>query len=161
MPKLRRFELHTLNEVIDDITMLRDRGYSRGGNWTLSQVCEHVAETLRVELDGTVKPLPWIVRATVGNLTFWLFTSRTVHGLSGIPTLKQLVPTGTPNQKDDPEKIEDCLRLLAEIRDRTEPIPPYPLATGVTLKKWQLMMVVHAQHHLEFLKPLAAERSAA
>lgn len=156
MPKLRRFELHTVAEVLQDIRALREQGYERGGNWSLSQVCEHLSGTIRVELDGSIKPMPWVVRATMGNLVFWLFTSRTLHGLSGVPTLKQLVPQPVNGDQDDPTKIDECLRLHEEVRDRTAPIPPYPLATGVTLEKWRLMMVVHAQHHLEFLRPLDA-----
>lgn len=153
MPKLRRLELRTLDEVIDEITRLSQGSYSQGGNWNLTQVCEHLSDTIRVELDGTIKPLPWILRATVGNLVLWLFASRIVHGISGIPTLATLVPK--PREADDPDRIAHCLETHAEARDCPELVHTYPLATSVTADRWREMMTVHAQHHLEFLKPSA------
>ncbi|QDT70156.1 hypothetical protein MalM25_31010 [Planctomycetes bacterium MalM25] len=152
MPKLRRIELRSLDEVIREITDLRDNKYAQGGEWNLSQVCEHLTETVRIELDGAMKPLPWVLRATVGNFVFWLFASRIVHGLSGIPTLPQLVPK--PLDADDSGSIERCLDTLHEARDCPALTHTYPLATSVTVDRWREMMTVHAQHHLEFLKPL-------
>ncbi len=152
MPKLRRLHFDTLDDAIDDITRLRTGGYTRGGKWNLSQLCEHIEGTIRIELDGTMKPLPWVFRATVGNLIFWLFASRVVHGVSGIPTLATLVPE--PAESDDPAAIDRCLETLREARDAPELKHTYPLATGVTVERWRTMMAVHAQHHLEFLKPL-------
>lgn len=151
MPKLRRVDFHTLDEVITDIRNLRDKGYEQGGNWNLSQMCEHLGGTIRIGLDGTMKPLPWILRATVGNLMFWLFTRRLTRGINGIGTLPDLVPAEAESHNE--ALIDECLATMAEARDTTKLEHPYPLTTSVTLDKWQLMMVVHSQHHLEFLKP--------
>ncbi|MEM6654569.1 MAG: DUF1569 domain-containing protein [Planctomycetota bacterium] len=156
MPKLRRFELHSLDEVIAEITRLREGGYARGGNWNLTQVCEHLEGTIRIERDGTMKPLPWVVRATVGNLIFWLLASRVIHGVSGVRTLASLVPEPRDPTHDDNAAIDRCLALHREARDIVELPHTYPLATGVSADRWKTMMTVHAQHHLEFLKPESA-----
>ncbi|TWT97022.1 hypothetical protein Pla108_27990 [Botrimarina colliarenosi] len=153
MPKLRRLKLESLDQVIDEVTRLRDHPYSRGGQWNLSQLCEHLTGTMRIGLDGSVKPFPWLLRATLGNLMFWLFASRVVRGVNGMKTLPQLEPA--PSEADDPEAIERCLSTLREARDRREPLPPYPFTTSITNDRWRQMMVVHSQHHLEFLKPIA------
>ncbi|MEN1679039.1 MAG: DUF1569 domain-containing protein [Planctomycetota bacterium] len=157
MPKIRRVDLDTLDDVIKDIQSLRDRGYSQGGKWNLSQLCEHLTGTMRIGLDGTMKPLPYLARATLGNFVFWLFTRRVSRGIAGIKTMPELEPVDRDD--DDQEVISVCLATLQEARDRTEPIPPYALTTSATLDQWRQMMIVHAQHHLEFLKPVDSNES--
>lgn len=151
MPKVRRIDLYTLNEVIKEISQLRESGYSAGGNWNLSQMCEHLNGTMRIGLDGGLKPFPWILRVTLGNFMFWLFRNRYTRGFNGVSTLPELVPCGLDTEDDT--LIDACLETLAEARDRTTPLPPYPVASQPTVEQWQQMMIVHAQHHLEFLKP--------
>ena len=151
MPKLRRVDLFTLDDVIADISALRDNGYECGGNWNLSQMCEHLGGTIRIGIDGTMKPLPGVVRVTLGNLMFWLFTRRLTRGFKGIKTLPQLVPS--ESKSDNDVLIDECLAIMAQARDLTELKHAYPLATSVTVEKWKQMMIVHSQHHLEFLSP--------
>ena len=151
MPKVRRIDLYTLDEVIAEISRLRESGYSTGGNWNLSQMCEHLNGTMRIGLDGGSKPFPWIMRVTLGNFMFWLFRNRYTRGFNGINTLPELEPREL--DAEDNALVDQCLTTLAEARDRTAPLPPYPIASQPTVVQWQQMMTVHAQHHLEFLKP--------
>ncbi len=151
MPKLRRIDLYSLDEVINEIKRLRESGYETGGNWNLSQLCEHLNGTVRVGLDGSMKPFPWIMRVTLGNFMFWLFRNRYTRGFNGVKTLPDLEPS--ERESDDQATIDECLTTHMEARDRTDPLPPYPIASQPTVEQWQQMMTVHAQHHLEFLKP--------
>ena len=54
---------------------------------------------------------------------------------------------------DDPAKIDRLLATLAEARDFTGPLPPYPLMDGLKLDQWKELMTIHAQHHLRRLEP--------
>lgn len=155
MPKLRQLRLHTLDEVAADIRRLREGGYEKGGEWSLPQMCEHLTGTMRIGLDGSMKPFPWVLRATLGNAMFWLFVSRTLKPGKGVKTLPQLEP-GANIEPDDSEPIDRCLATLAEARDRTEPLPPYPFTTKISNNRWRDMMVAHSEHHLEFLRPNGA-----
>lgn len=150
MPKLRRLRYENLSEVADEIARLRDGGYARGGAWSLEAMCDHLTKTMRIGLDGTHKPAPWLLRATIGNLVFWLFASRVLPGLSGVKTLPELVPEGVV----DAGAIDRCLDTLREAIARTAPLPTYPFATSVSLDRWRQMMLVHSEHHLEFLAPV-------
>lgn len=152
MPKLRSTSFQSFDAIVDDITQLRDQGYSQGGNWNLSQVCEHLAKTMHGGLHGGIQPGPWILRATIYRLLFGivLLTGKMPSGAKAPPEI-------TPGDRtdDDSAKIEECLAILIEARDRQEPIPPSPFVTGMHLKKWKRLMLIHARHHLSFLKPKA------
>lgn len=149
MPKLRNLKLSTLDDVIAEITRLRNGGYMAGGNWNLSQVCDHLGETVRVGLDGDEPRAGWFMRKTFGcviRLMLWRGAMP-----SGAPTLPRLTPAELP--EDDPERIERCQAAYAEARDFSGPLPPYPMADNMTLDRWKRLMVIHAQHHLAFLQP--------
>ena len=102
-------------------------------------------------LNGDLKPLyPWVVRATVMRAVFeTLLLTRYMP--SGAPAPAEIQPATLADE--DPTKIDRCLASIAAVRDRTEPIPPSPLVTGLTLPKWKKLQLIHATHHLAFLKP--------
>lgn len=154
MPKLRKLAFASIDQIAVDIQNLRDSSYEQGGSWNLSQVCEHLAKTLEVGLRGNLPPQgPWIVRATVFRVLFDI-----VIATGWMPSGAQAPPEIQPGDRsdDDPAAIDRCLALLTEARDRTEPLPPFPFASGMHLAKWKKLQRVHCAHHLAFLKPKVA-----
>jgi len=159
MPKLRKPQYDSLDEVARDVERLRDSSYERGGSWNLAQTCDHLAKTVELGLRGGLEPqAPWIVRATVYRLLFDLVIA-TGWMPSGASAPEPLQPA--EGGEEDPEPINRLLTLLAEARDRSEPIPPSPFVTGMHLEKWKKLQRVHAAHHLAFLRPTAPETGAA
>lgn len=151
MPKLRKLTFASLKEVAADIETLRESGYVQGAEWNLSQICEHLAKTMKVGLLGRVPPQgSWIARHTLFRLLFWIVI-KTGWMPSGAKAPDLLQPGD--REEDDLRKIDQCLNLLLEADSRTEPIPPFPFAAGINLPKWKRLQQVHAAHHLSFLKP--------
>lgn len=146
----RQLDFRTLNEAIAEIERLRSGGYTRTGNWNLTQVCEHLTATMRLGMDGGMRPLPWALRATVLRLVVARIL-RTRRMPTGAGTLPSLVPHEA--RYDDDATIDMCLATLSEARDFAGPLPTYPLSTGIDLEKWRDLMCVHAAHHLGFLLP--------
>lgn len=147
--KRRPLDLRTLDDVIAEVERLRDGGYTATGKWNLSQICEHVRETIRIGIDGDEPRLSWPMRKVFGLIFAQVLRSRTM--VTGAPTIPRLTPE--PMEADDPATIDRCLETLAEARDFAGPLPPYPLMDGMTLEKWKNLMVIHSQHHLRFLQP--------
>ncbi|MEN0111536.1 MAG: DUF1569 domain-containing protein [Planctomycetota bacterium] len=150
--KLRKLDFYQLDELIAEIERLRDGGYTPRGKWNLSQVCDHLTETMRIGMDGDEPRVPWPMRKVFGAI-LWVARKQRVM-MRGAPTIPRLTPE--ERDADDPERIDRCLRTLAEARDFAGPLPPYPLCDGMTVESWQDLMVVHGQHHLRFLEPGAA-----
>ncbi len=149
MAKRRELDFHSLDELIVEVERLRNGGYTACGNWNLSQIGDHLSETIRIGMDGDEKRLPWPMRKVFGMVLWYARRSRKM--MAGAPTLPRLTPQ--PLEADDPAKIDRLLATLAEARDFPGPLPPYPLCDGLTLEGWKDLMVVHGQHHLRFLEP--------
>lgn len=155
--KLRRVSFDAFDEVVDDIRRLHADGYTHGGNWNLSQICDHLAATLRGGMHGGIKPMPWIARATAGKLlTEYILLSRRMG--SGFPTPVELAPAQLP--ADDPARVDECIATLAEARDFSGPLRPHPYCLGLTLPKWKRLMLIHCGHHLSFLQPAEKPQAA-
>lgn len=151
MPKLRKPQYATLDEVIADVERLRSGPYERGGNWSLTQTCEHLAKTMEVGLRGGLpRQAPWIVWATIYRVLFDIVIAT---GWMPSGATAPVVIQPDPNDEEDQAKIDACTALLREARDRTEPIPPFPFAAGMHLEKWKKLQRVHCAHHLAFLRP--------
>jgi hypothetical protein len=152
MPKLRKLRFATFDDAIADIERLRSGPYERGGAWSLTQCCDHLANTIDVGLNGGLKPLmPWVLRATLVRFVFeGLLLTECMP--SGAPAPPELHPAKLADE--DPAKIDRCLRMIAAARDRTDPIPPSPFVVGMTLPKWKKLQRIHLAHHLAFLKSI-------
>jgi hypothetical protein len=152
MPKLRKLRFATLDDAIADIERLRSGPYERGGAWSLTQCCDHLGSTIQVGVDGGLRPLyPWALRATLVRIAFeGMLLAECMP--SGAPAPAEILPTS--GLDEDPEKIDRCLRMIAAVRDRIDPIPPSPLVTGMTLAKWKKLQRIHLSHHLAFLRPI-------
>lgn len=148
--KLRALDLRSLDDVIAEVRRLRDGGYTPRGKWSLSQMSDHLTQTMRVGIDGDEPRLSWPVRKVIGLVFRWIvMPSRSMR--AGMPTVPRLTPA--PLATDDPARIERLITTLAEARDFTGPMKPYVLMDGLSLDEWKDLMVIHAQHHLRFLEP--------
>ena len=150
--KRRPLDLRSLDDVIAEVERLRDGGYRARGRWNLSQMADHLVETMRLGMDGDEPRLAWPMQKLVGLLfRTTVFPRRTM--MTGAPTIDRLKPA--PMEGDDPAKLDRLVATLEEARDFPGPLPPYPLMDGLTLPEWKELMTIHAQHHLRFLEPAA------
>ena len=116
------------------------------GTWT--QTCDHLTETMRIGMDGDEPKIPWFQRKVFDLLLGVILSRRWMA--SGITTIPRLEPAD--HEEDNLERVELCLATLAEAQAFPGPLENYPLCDTMTLEKWKLLMVIHAQHHLGFLK---------
>ena len=57
----RALDFETLDRVMPDVDRLMERGYRSVGNWTLGQVCNHLAKSLAASVDGYPDvEAPWL-----------------------------------------------------------------------------------------------------
>lgn len=147
----RTLDFRTGEEVIADITRLRDGGYEMTGNWSLTQICQHLSGTMNGGMDGFGFRLPWILRSTMGAWSFRFLLKRRKLGRN-FPTFRSLKPTAT-DQTDDSEVIAQCIQTCQRVESFAGPIENYPLLNEVSVEDWRDFMWIHASHHLGFLVP--------
>src|SRR5205807_271254 len=84
----------SLDEVMPDVDRLL-RGRKTVGNWSLGQICSHLAQAMHFTIDGFPPEtrLPWIIRQTIGRFLLWriLRRGRFVEGMR-MPKKHEPVP---------------------------------------------------------------------
>ena len=155
MPARRELSFPTLDAATADARHLLVAGYSRAGNWSLGQVCGHVARFVRMPIDGTW-PLPlhlkvagFLVRNTVGP------------GLKRKMLVTGAIPAGRPAIRATvmPSTVDDTAALI-EMESEFERLKKFagvphasPLLGPLTTDELVKLTCIHAAHHLSFLVP--------
>src|SRR5262249_17847808 len=63
----RSLTFASLDEVMPDVDRLLE-GHTTVGNWSLGQICSHLARAMNGTVDGFPEKAPWLVRKTAGPL---------------------------------------------------------------------------------------------
>jgi len=149
---MRRLTFRDQDEVIQEIDRLRRTGYDRLGNWSLTQICEHLDKTIQMGLHGSKLRLPWILRATVGKwILAWAVRNNRMPNIR-VNAPKSLLPQNS-TEADDFDVIERCMARHREAATFAGPIKNYPLADNITVEDWRKIQWIHAARHLGFLNP--------
>ncbi len=146
----RELDLRSADEVIAEIERLRDGGYAKSKRWNLTQICQHLHETMQGAMDGFGFRLPWILRVIAKKIFFRALKTRKLA--SGAPTFRQLKPTASPGE-DDSKVIDQCIATIRKADQFDGSVEDHPLVDGMSVDQWRDFMWLHASHHLAFLQP--------
>ena len=58
----RQLHFETYQDVLDDVHKLVGGPCRQLGNWSLSEVCQHLAKTIHMSIDGLQGKFPWYLR---------------------------------------------------------------------------------------------------
>ncbi len=156
-PARRSLRFEGLDDILRDVALLRENGYDRAGNWSLAQICSHLADWMSFPLDGFPKaPAPiraalWIMKHTFARrgLRKALKTGATS---TGVPTIPQTV--AAPGM-DEAIAVERLRRVVARFKSHTGPLHPSPLFGDLDRETTTRLHLIHCAHHLSFLIPKA------
>lgn len=151
----RQLQFQALDDVASDIDVLLAAGYTKVGNWNLSQVCGHLDQWMGFAMDGFPKPpfpinaVLWTMKMTVGKkLLRQILTS----GFKpGGPTMPQTVPEA--GSTDDETAVRAFKETLSRFASYTGPIHPSPLYGQLDRDTAVQLQLAHCAHHLSFLLP--------
>jgi hypothetical protein len=136
---------------LDDVMPELDRllaGHATVGNWTLGQICSHLASTLRVAADPP-RPMPWIVRRTAGPLLM-RYILRRGSMPAGVKAPADLVPKPGLDARAEAEALRATIRLYHErVPERFE----HPFFGRVAKADLTRLQCIHCAHHLSFVLP--------
>jgi hypothetical protein len=145
----RTLEFRSPDEVIADLRRLEQEGYLRLGNWTLGQVCDHLAIFFRGSLEGFGKPFPWPVRVLLGKpMLASIMRKRGFR--TGLKVPRRFLP-GEPG--DDAEAVARLVGLVERFRDHPGEYEPSPIFGRLSRGQWTDLHLIHSAHHLGFLVP--------
>src|SRR5262245_15913860 len=125
----RSLTFASLEEVMPDVDRLL-RGHTTVGNWSLGQICNHLAQGINRTIDGFPKTAraPWLIRKTVGGflLRRMLRTGRFVEGMKA-PAECQPAPGA--DARVEAEALRAALRRFAA---HSGPLVEHPLDGAVS-----------------------------
>jgi hypothetical protein len=141
----------SLDEVMPDVDRLL-RGHTTVGNWSLGQICSHLAQALHFTLDGfpAEARLPWIIQKTVGRFVLWLILRRG-RFVEGMRMPRKYEPVPGADARAEAESLRAALRRFAA---HTGPLAEHPLkGAAVSRAVWERFHCIHSAHHLRFAIP--------
>jgi Protein of unknown function (DUF1569) len=155
MVQKRSIRLATLDDVSAEVDRLHRSGYLKAGNWSLSQVCEHLADWMSYPMDGFPK-MPFAVKILLGAMRTFrgkALLKKFIEDQSmapGQPTAPESIHPDTGNDAASVERLQATIRRLEEHRGT---IHPSPLFGALTRQELIALQMAHCNHHLGFLVP--------
>lgn len=144
-----RRELHfdSYDQILGDVHRLAARPYRQLGNWSLGDICQHLAKSIDMAIDGSNAQFPWLLRK-IAPLLKNRFISRPIPAGYTIPPDSGVEP--------DPEQtaagvatLEKSVQRIRELDHRQ----PHPLFGSLTREQWDQFQFRHCELHLSFLVP--------
>ena len=148
----RPLRFQSFDEVMPDVERLLD-GHTTVGNWSLAQICRHLATVLRrvVDLPASTPqdPSQWVGEERKRQV---FETGQIPEGMPGPPEI--MPPAGL----DEREEAEGLRGAIAYYRASPGPAIPHRLFGPLSMDEWERLQLIHNAHHLSFAIPTATDR---
>jgi Protein of unknown function (DUF1569) len=145
-----------LDEVMPDVERLL-AGHVTVGQWTLGQICNHLATAFNFLMDGRSDLVPFTSteedRSSILRKRF--FRGRRFPE-GAIAPFRALIPSAG---LDDREEADALREAIARFSVATGPFPAHPFIGPLTKDEWVRFHCLHAAHHLGFAVPREGESS--
>lgn len=146
-PARRTLRFDSLDEVMPDVEGLLT-GHATVGDWSLAQICRHLATVLRrvVDLPASTPhdPSQWVPEERKRQV----FESGLLP--VGLPAPPEILP---PASLDDREEAEGLRAAIAHYLASSGPAIPHRLFGPLTKAEWDRLSCIHCAHHLSFAVP--------
>lgn len=145
----RTLSYSSLDDVMPDVERLLN-GHTTVGNWSLAQICRHLATVMRriVDLPASTPqdPSQWVSAEQKRQI----FDSGTLP--EGIPGPPETMPQETLS---DREEAEGLRQAIAHYKASPGPVIPHRIFGPLTKAEWDRLGLIHLAHHLSFAVPNA------
>ncbi len=149
----RAIRFHRYDDILAEANRLLSSGYERVGNWSLAQICQHLAIIMEMSLDGFDYLFPWPMRAVAR----WFILRKVLRHDVFRGRYKAPKNVQPPETSDDPAGIARLQRALERLNAHTGPMKPSPVFGDLTPEEWREVHLWHAEHHFSFLLPRTAQ----
>jgi hypothetical protein len=145
----RALDYNRVDAIMTDVERLL-AGHKTVGNWTLGQILDHLARSIRLTLRPLrveSPPAPSTPEQDAARQAF--FQNRSIPSGREIPT-----PRIVPDPNADPFASAEALRTVLEhLIMHESPFPSHPLLGPLNHDEWIHFHCIHCAHHLSFAAP--------
>ena len=151
--KRRKLRFKTFDDIADDVASLSNQRLAHLGNWSLGQICKHLAAGMNCSIDGGdefIAKYPLWHRFVGPLLKYYVlcFGLRPGYRLSGEPARVL-----TPEPTETAAGIEELMRAIERLKKDPHRLPRHVLGR-FSRKQWDCYHRRHAELHLSFVVPL-------
>lgn len=151
-PTRRRLVFADFSQVRADIEHLQACGYQQTGNWSLGQMCDHLAKSFDAMIDGYGYQAAWPLRLTTKLVMPIIFQLKRVPSGAKIPKRFEAA-----DEISDEARVADFERALERIENYRSSFVAHPFAGRLSNRRWKQLQLIHCAHHLSFLVPCQQE----
>ena len=145
----RTLSFASLEEIMPDVDRLLEGDHATVGNWSLGQICNHLAGTFTASVDGVAFKAPWLVRKTIAPIfKKKLFQSGRMR--EGITIPEAALPKPGLDARGEAERLRAALQRYAT---HTGAVADHPFFGPLTRDEWTRIHCIHCAHHLSFALP--------
>jgi hypothetical protein len=144
----RQLRFSSYDEMLADVDTLAAHPCRQLGNWSLGEICDHLAKAMDMAVDGPPFTPPWYVRL-IGPF----FKSRFLRG--PMPSGFQL-PKNASRLTPAPTAVPEGVARLKNAVDRicaNSERAAHGVFGRLTREEWDQLMLRHCEMHLGFLVP--------
>ena len=149
----RDVEYGDLSEFMEDVEQIAASEHRTLGNWTYSQILQHLADAIRFSLDGfpeTAKA-PWFARKIIAPLMKnSLLTKSMKPGFILPKGAADLIP---PADIDLHTALRNLRRSVSRLEHET-PSKPHPFLGSLASQEWDALTLRHSALHMSFVVPV-------
>jgi Protein of unknown function (DUF1569) len=133
--------------VMPDVERLLD-GHATVGDWSLAQICHHLAATMRRVVD-----LP---ASTPFDSSLWVGEEKKREVLEsglipeGLPGPQAVMPAEPLGER---EEVEGLRQAIAYYKASAGPVVPHRFFGPLSKAEWDRLQLIHLAHHLSFAVP--------
>jgi hypothetical protein len=146
-PGRRTLRYESFGDVMPDVERLL-AGHTTVGNWSLAQICRHLAAVLRrhVDLPASTRFDP--SELVPGDVKRRVFETGVLP--AGIAAPPGVVPMAAGDEREEAESLRAA---IAYYLASPGPNIPHRILGPLTRDEWDRFELIHLAHHLSFAVP--------
>lgn len=145
----RQLDFTDFDAVVADVQRLHEQGYHQVGQWSLSQILQHLTLTLERSVNGFPAKMPWFVRKIVAPLIRGkIFAQRKLQ--AGLKAPVDMVFSAGADEANEVKRFNEVLDRVKEYQGEFQ---PHPVFEKISPEEWRQFHFIHIAHHLNFLIP--------
>ena len=144
----RALHFNSYQALLDEVHALAGKPTRCLGNWSLGQICQHLAKAMNMALDGVEFKAPWYVRIVARMMKNRILSRPMSPGFQLPKPAAAILPDDTDHGEGIAALEKACARMQTEPQRH-----PHPALGPLTREEWDRLQFLHAAMHLSFIVP--------
>ncbi len=146
----RKLHFNSYDDILNDARMLSRVPTRQLGNWSLGQVCDHLAKAMDMAIDGAAFKPAWYI-AIGGRLLKKRFLSRPMSPGFQLPKSGGSL---LPSEISTAAGLAALEKAAARLQQNPVRVP-HAVFGRLTNEEWDRLQCLHSAMHLSFIVPEA------